>query len=102
MKFSTIIEYIDYAVETNNRIELRLFAEELHKKFYPTTDISFMNDFLNMADQKNEGKFIIPHQKLIDYGIATSTKSSHIKDRLINLGLNKNEDYRIPDPPASD
>ncbi len=97
MAFSTINDYINHLVDTNTSIVLRPFAEELHKKFYPNTEISFMNDFLEMASQENEGKFIVHHQKLIDYGIATSTQSSNIKNRLISLGLDEDNDYLLMD-----
>jgi len=95
MQFTTINDYIDYLVDVDRNTKLRDFAMDLHKKFYPSTDISFMDDFLDMASQEKECKFVIPHQKLIDYGIATSERSSAIKKRLNSLGLIDGEDFEL-------
>ena len=46
---------------------------------------------------KHEGEFCVHHKKLIEYGIVTSTKSSHIKVKLDALGLVEDEEYRLID-----
>ena len=40
---------------------------------------------------------IVHHDKLIEYGIATSTRSSAIKERIESLGLSENEHYLLQD-----
>ena len=52
-----------------------------------------MEYFLELT--QHEGKFIVHHEKLIEYGVVTSTKSSNIK--LDALGLVENEEYHLQD-----
>jgi len=41
----------------------------------------------------HEGEFVVHHEKLIEYGIVTSNRSSTIKEKLNALELVENEDY---------
>lgn len=64
-----------------------------------------MEYFLELCD--HEGEFCVPHNKLIEYGIVTSTRSNDIKEKLDNLGLieNNNEiqgNYLLRDIPQQD
>jgi T5orf172 domain len=48
-------------------------------------------------------EFIVPHSKLIEYGITTSRQSNHIKERLVALGLTEDKDFieMLDDRPKS-
>ena len=69
----------------------------IQTQFYPEQDISFMDYFLELSDEKNHGAFIVHHDKLIEYGIATSTRSNDISKRIESLGLSENEHYLLRD-----
>ena len=63
-------------------------------QFYPDQDISFMDYFLELSQEENQGQFVVRHEKLIEYGICLATGGSgDIKKRLNKLGLSENEDY---------
>jgi hypothetical protein len=53
--------------------------------------------FLELTTQ--EGEFVVHHEKMIEYGIVTSNRSSDIKEKLDNLRLAENEEYRLRDVP---
>ena len=98
--FATIRDYINHQVANSTDISLRDFMLELNTMFYPTQDISFMDYFFELADEENDGQFIVPHQKLIDYGVAASGRSSNdIKVRLGNLELEEGQDYILRTTP---
>ncbi|GMF53175.1 unnamed protein product [Phytophthora fragariaefolia] len=61
----------------------------------PDLDISLMEYFFELADDVNDGKFIVPHWKLIEYGVARSSQSAAMKKRLENLGLLDGKDYLL-------
>jgi hypothetical protein len=84
-------EFIKSLVDSKTKITMKDFFKTIHSKFYPKQDISFMEYFLELT--QNEGEFIVHHEKLIEYGIVTSKKSSNVKDRLAALELNEGEDY---------
>jgi len=94
---ATIMNFINGLIATSAKPTIREFAAEVHKRFYPEQDIAFMDYFFELASQENEGKFVVPHQKLIEYGIATSGRSSAIKDRLESLGLEEGFEYLLQD-----
>ncbi len=94
---ASIMDYINELIATSAKPNLRDFAMELHNRFYRNIDISFMDEFLEMASQENENQFVVHHDQLIKYGITTSGRSSNIKDRLIALGLVENVDYLLLD-----
>lgn len=100
-----IKQYIDNLVNNLHKISLNEFFIEFHKRFCHEKDISFMEYFLELCD--HEGEFCVPHNKLIEYGIVTSTRSNDIKEKLDNLGLieNNNEiqgNYLLRDIPQQD
>jgi hypothetical protein len=97
MKFATIKDYIDNLIGSSHDATLRDFMKELHDRFYSNVDIGFMDDFLDIAKQENEGQFVIHHQKLIDYGVVVSGRSGDIKKRMDVLGLEKDTDYTLRD-----
>jgi len=94
---ATITNFINEMIATSAKPTILEFAAEVHKRFYPEQDITFMNYFFELSSQDNEGKFVVPHQKLIEYGIATSGRSSAIKERLESLGLEEGPEYVLQD-----
>ncbi len=83
----TIFQFINELVAGHKEISLLEFAHQLHEQFYPNIDISFMKEFFEISREEDEGKFVIEHQMLIKYGVATSERSNDIKKRLDKLGL---------------
>jgi hypothetical protein len=94
---STIIDFINALIATASTPSIRDFIVELHSRFYQHIDISFMDEFLELSSQENENQFVVHHEMLIKYGVATSNRSSAIKDRLESLGLVEAEDYLLQD-----
>ncbi len=97
MNIALITDFIASQVASFTKIDLRDFVLELRNRFYPDVAIDFMDYFLDLADQENDGKFIVPHSKMIEHGIATSGRSSAIKDRLDALGFVEGEHYNLQD-----
>jgi hypothetical protein len=91
-----IKQYIDNLVNSLHKISLNEFFIEFHRRFCPENDISFMEYFLELCD-KNEDEFDIPHTKLIEYGVMTSTRSSNVKEKLDSLGLEIGVNYLLLD-----
>jgi hypothetical protein len=54
-----------------------------------------MEYFLELTE--NEGEFIVHHEKLVEYGIMSSIRSSAVKVKLDSLGLVEDEEYRLQD-----
>jgi hypothetical protein len=54
-----------------------------------------MEYFLELTE--NEGEFIVHHEKLVEYGITSSIRSSVVKEKLDALGLVEDEEYRLQD-----
>ena len=92
---STQQEYIQNLIQNETKLNLEDFFKSVHQKFYSNYDISFMTYFLELTTQ--EGEFVVHHEKLIEYGIVTSNRSSTIKEKLDALELVENEDYNLQD-----
>ena len=87
-----------YALEQANNLmkhSMEDFFKYIHANFYPEQDISFMEYFLKLTE--NEGEFVVPHTKLIEYGIITSDRSSVILEKINTLGLENEVDYQVQD-----
>jgi hypothetical protein len=87
-----------YAMEQANKlvkISLQEFFKHIQSQFYPDQDISFMDYFLELTQHEDE--FVVPHSKLLEYGIMTSTRSSVILEKLTSLGLENDVHYRLQD-----
>ncbi len=95
MKIIAPTDYVLSLIETLTKKTLDEFFKEVHDKFYPEIDISFMNHFLELTNHRNE--FIVEHSKLYDYGIMVSKQSSDVKKKLIANGLEKDKDYELRD-----
>jgi hypothetical protein len=90
-------EFIKSLVDSKTKITLKDFFKTIHSKFYPKQDISFMEYFLKLTE--NEGEFIVHHEKLVEYGITSSKRSSDVKEKLDALGLVEDEEYNLRDVP---
>ena len=90
-------EFIKSLVDSKTKITLKDFFKTIHSKFYPKQDISFMEYFLKLTE--NEGEFIVHHEKLVEYGITSSIRSSVVKEKLDALGLVEDEEYNLRDVP---
>lgn len=87
-----------YAIEQAeklNKLTMIDFFTYIHATFYPNQDISFMKYFLELTQY--EGECIVEHTKLVEYGIMTSTQSTHIKAKIDLLGLEIEVDYTLTD-----
>jgi hypothetical protein len=95
---TTLSSYVDSLVASRTKVSLQDFvryAEVQHNSEEIST--AFMEYFFLLTADENEGRFMVPHDKLIEYGIATSTRSGDIKKRLDSLGLLEDEDYLTRD-----
>jgi len=90
---STQQEFIQSLIQQETKLSLEEFFKTIHKKFYSTQNISFMEYFLELTN--HEGEFIVHHEKLIKYGIMSSVRSSAVKEKLDALGLVENEEYSL-------
>ena len=85
--------YVNDLINSLTKITMTEFFKEVHSKFYNNIDITFMDYFLELTEHENG--FYIQHDKLIEYGIMTSKRSNHIKEKLDALGMQENENYII-------
>ena len=87
-------QFIQILIETGDKLSLEDFFKSVHRKFYSDYDISFMEYFLELTTR--EGEFVVHHEKLIEYGVMTSGRSSAVKTKLDALELVENIDYSLP------
>ena len=73
------------------KITMTEFFNNIHSRFYPNQDISFMEYFLELTDHEDE--FVVHHSKLVEYGIMTSTQSYAVKSKVDTLGLTVDVDF---------
>jgi len=92
---STQQEYIQSLVQNETKLSLEDFFTDIHERFYPNQDISFMSYFLELTE--HEGEFYIHHDKVIEYGVMSSVRSSAVKVKLDALGLVEDVDYHLQD-----
>ena len=90
---STQQEYIQGLVRNETKLSLQEFFTDIHQRFYSKQDISFMEYFLELTE--HEGEFYVHHEKLVEYGVMSSKKSSHVKLKLDALELVEAIDYRL-------
>ena len=88
-------QHIQNLIETGAKMSLEDFFKNIHQKFYSNQDISFMSYFLELTT--HEGEFVVHHEKLIEYGVVTSNKSSNMKQKLDALELVEDIDYHLLD-----
>ncbi len=75
------------------KITLSDFFQSIHQQYYPDQDIFFMEYFLELAE--HEDQFVVPHSKLVEYGVMTSMRSNNVEKKLTSLGLENEVDYRL-------
>ncbi len=93
--FKLAKEYALGLANTLTKVALMEFFMNIHDQFYPGTDITFMNYFLELTAHEDE--FYVHHSKLVEYGIMTSTQSSDIRKKLELLDLLENQDFELRD-----
>jgi len=49
--------------------------------------------FLELTEA--QGEFVVNHEKLVEYGIMSSKRSFHVKEKLDSLGLIEDIDYSL-------
>ena len=86
-------EFIKSLVDSKTKITLKDFFKTIHDKFYTKQDISFMEYFLELTE--HEGEFYVHHEKLIEYGVMSSKRSSAVKEKLDALELVEDIDYSL-------
>ena len=92
----TIQQFIDIESEKTIKLELKQFFTLLHKHYYNTVDISFMDYFLSLVDKEQDNKFCVEQEKLKEYGVLNNIDTSGtIKRRLDALDLVEGEDYLL-------
>ncbi len=95
VKVASITEYTQSLVNALKKVDLKEFMVQVKAIIHPEMDMSFMDYFLELSKEENDGQFIVHHDKLIEYGVTTSTRSSVIRVRLESLGCTESEDYRL-------
>ncbi len=98
---TAISAYVFSLAQTRSKKDLNEFMKEFVDKFHPDTDLSFMEYFLELSKEENEGEFMIPHEKLSEYGIMTSSRSNDVRDRVQALGLQEDADYLLRSTPQN-
>jgi hypothetical protein len=79
---------------TLTKIDLQDYITEFHTKFCSEYDISFMGYFMKLVEHEHE--FIVEHEKLIEFGvITTSNKSNNIKRLLDQFNFKEGKDFNL-------
>jgi hypothetical protein len=86
-------QIVNHLAETLTKIDLAQFFKKIHSECYPEYDISFMEYFLEICDKDDE--FVIPHSKLVEYGIMISNDRQKVKTKLDRLKMIENQNYRL-------
>ena len=92
---SDMTAFINAMIVDDIEMSLKDFTLKLHGQFYPHMNISFMEEFLKLADYEKEGQFIIPHKMLAKYGVVASDRNDAIKRRLDRLEFVEGQNYLI-------
>ncbi len=104
MNINSYTQAKEFAITRGNQqhhFTLSQFMDEVHQMFYSHVDIrsfaacniSFKDYFMEIVEQ--EGEFVVHHSKLIEYGVMTSTQSSHVKQKLKVLGMVEGDDFEL-------
>ncbi len=95
VKVASITEYTQSLVNAFKKVDLKEFMMKVKAIIHPEMDMSFMDYFLELSKEENDGQFIVHHDKLIEYGITTSDRSRNIRDRLVSLGCTESEEFLL-------
>ena len=77
------------------KLSLEEFFIHVHAAYYSDQDISFMKYFLELTQHEEE--FVVPHTKLHEFGIMSSTRSGDVLTKLNQLDLENEVDYLLRD-----
>lgn len=77
------------------KITIKAFFECYHAEFTLEGGISFREYFLELVGHEDE--FIVPHSKLVEFGIMATDRSTAILTKLKAFGLVRGDDYDLPD-----
>ncbi len=93
----SVTDFNTYLSINLSNLSLKDYFNKYHMEFNQganAVDISFMDYFLYLCNHKSE--FVVEHEKLKEYGVLTSMKTSNnIKRSLDQFDLIENEDYRV-------
>lgn len=93
MEFTSIIELNTYLSDNLTKLDIKQYIKKYHDVLHQDIDVSFMDYFLYLCDHPNE--IIVKHEKLIEFGIFTSTRSNDIKNRIDSIELVEGVDYLL-------
>jgi phage anti-repressor protein len=79
-------------------VNLEEFFHTVRKEFYVDINVDFMEFFIELTGSED---YDIHHTKLIEYGIMTSSKSDHIKEKFENSGLVEGVDFILKESEQS-
>ncbi len=77
------------------KITLLEFSEQIKEFIYPDIDMSFKDYFLEIISHGD--KFEIPHSKLVEYGVMSSTRSSAVLEKLMNYDMVEGKHFKVQD-----
>ena len=89
----TMKEFNNSLVQDFRNIDYTIYFKEAHKQCFPKVNLSFMDYFISLATQ--DELFVVPHEKLIEYGVITTKKSSDILRCLVQHELEENIDFTV-------
>ena len=101
-QFKNISEYNDYLSDRLTNYKINEYFKKIHELFNKDVDITFMEYFLSLIENKNE--FCVEQCKLIEYGIIKERKdNTNIKNCIENKKYNfiENIDYVVLTPERS-
>jgi tetrahydromethanopterin S-methyltransferase subunit F len=88
-----IVAYNKQLTDTLTKVDLTDYTTELHTRFYSNIDISFMEYFMELIKYKNQ--FVVEHEKLIEFGVITTTRSNDIKRQMDQYEFKDGKDYLL-------
>lgn len=92
---ATINEYAKSLVSIFKKETLYEFLNHVVEKLYPNQELWFMKYFMDLCDESNDEKFVVPYEKLIEFGVAFSNDKKEKKARMSTLKFIENEDYEV-------
>lgn len=87
-------EFVNELVQRQVSLSRHEFMWMLSKKFYPSQDAApFIEYYIEISDESKFGQHVVHHDKLVEYGVASTTCLDAIKVRLAALDLIESVDY---------
>lgn len=91
--FQTIDELNTHLSDNLTKLDIKQYIQKYHDVLQKDMDLSFMDYFLYLCEHPNE--IIVKHEKLIEFGIFDSTRSSVIKERITSIELEEGVDFTL-------